>query len=94
VQKGGRYLVVGQTSPSEIAFNPFLVLQKNMQIIGSGGAIIPHFYKGLQFIKSRRDKYPFADIVSRKYALEDVNRALADMQSGSEIKPAIDNRNR
>ncbi|MDR3277934.1 MAG: zinc-binding dehydrogenase [Oscillospiraceae bacterium] len=94
VQKGGRYLVVGQTSPSEITFNPFLVLQKNMQIIGSGGAIIPHFYKALQFIKSRKDKYPFADIVSKKYALEDINQALSDMQSGSEIKPAIDNRNR
>jgi Zn-dependent alcohol dehydrogenase len=65
-----------------------------MQIIGSGGAVIHHFYKALQFIRTRRDKYPLGDIVSRKYALEDVNEALADMQAGREIKPAIDNRAR
>ncbi|MDR2087853.1 MAG: zinc-binding dehydrogenase [Clostridiales Family XIII bacterium] len=94
VQKGGRYLVVGQTSPAEIPFTPYALVQKNLQIIGSGGAIIHHFYKALQFIRSRKDKYPLADIVSRTYALEEVNEALADMQAGREIKPAIDNRAR
>ncbi|MCL1828952.1 MAG: zinc-binding dehydrogenase [Oscillospiraceae bacterium] len=94
VQKGGRYLVMGMTSPCEVTFDPAAVLQKNLHIIGSGGAIITHFYKALRFIESRREKYPFAEIVSRKYALEDINSALADMQAGSEIKPAIDNRGR
>jgi threonine dehydrogenase-like Zn-dependent dehydrogenase len=94
VQKGGRYLIVGMTSPAKMEFSPFWLLAKNLQVIGSGGAIIPHFYKALRFIESRRDKYPFADIVSKKYALEDVNQALIDMQGGHEIKPAIDNRNR
>ncbi|MDR1067941.1 MAG: zinc-binding dehydrogenase [Clostridiales Family XIII bacterium] len=94
VQKGGRYLVAGMTSPAEMTFNPFLILAKNLQIIGSGGAIIPHFYKALRFIESRREKYPLDAIVSKKYALEDINQALLDMQSGHEIKPAIDNRGR
>lgn len=94
VQKGGRYLVVGMTSPAEITFSPFFILAKNIQVIGSGGAIIPHFYKALRFIESRKDKYPLGDIVSKKYKLEDINQALLDMQAGHEIKPAIDNRNR
>ena len=94
VQKGGRYLVVGQTSPSEIKFNPYTILQKNMQIIGSGGAIIHHFYKALEFIRYNKHKYPFGDIVSKTYKLEDINDALANMQTGKEIKPAIDNRSR
>jgi threonine dehydrogenase-like Zn-dependent dehydrogenase len=89
VQKGGRYLVVGQTSPAEIPFTPYALVQKNMQIIGSGGAIIRHFYKALQFIRTRKDKYPLGDIVSRTYALEEINEALADMQAGREIKPAV-----
>ena len=93
-QKGGRYLVMGLTSPSEIAFIPALILHKNLQIIGSGGAMISHFYKALRFIESRRDKYPFGEIVSCKYSLEDVNLALEGMQAGSEIKPVIDNRGR
>ncbi|MDR2487221.1 MAG: zinc-binding dehydrogenase [Clostridiales Family XIII bacterium] len=94
VQKGGRYLIVGMTSPAEISFSPFWLLAKNLRVIGSGGAIIPHFYKALRFIASRRDKYPLGEIVSRKYALEDVTQALLDMQGGHEIKPAIDNRGR
>ena len=94
VQKGGRYLVVGQTSPSEIKFNPYTILQKNMQIIGSGGAVIRHFYKALEFIKYNKHKYPFGDLVSRKYELEDINDALTNMRLGREIKPAIDNRGR
>jgi len=94
VQKGGRYLVVGLTSPKEITFSPYALVQKNLQIIGSGGAIIHHYYRALQFIRRNRERFPFADIVSRRYQLEDINEALQNMQSGIEIKPVIDNRNR
>ncbi|NLA87823.1 MAG: zinc-binding dehydrogenase [Clostridiales bacterium] len=94
VQKGGRYLVIGQTSPQTVSFSPYMILQKNLQIIGSGGAVIHHFYKALEFIRTHKDKYAFGDIVSRKYKLEDINEALAGMQAGSEIKPVIDNRAR
>lgn len=94
VQKGGRYLIIGQTSPSPVTFTPYTILQKNLQIIGSGGAIIHHFYKALEFIRTHKTKYRFGDIVSKKYRLEDINDALANMQAGKEIKPAIDNRGR
>lgn len=94
LQKGGRYLIIGQTSPTPVTFTPYTILQKNLQIIGSGGAIIHHFYKALEFIRTHRSKYSFGDIVSRTYRLEDINQALASMQAGTEIKPAIDNRGR
>ncbi len=94
VQKGGRYLVIGQTSPQTVSFSPYMILQKNLQIIGSGGAVIHHYYKALEFIRTHKDRYAFGDIVSRKYMLEDINEALASMQAGSEIKPVIDNRAR
>lgn len=92
VQKGGRYLIIGMTSPQPVTFTPYTILQKNLQIIGSGGAIIHHFYRALEFIKTHKSKYPFDEIVSRKYRLEDINDALANMQAGKEIKPVIDNR--
>lgn len=94
VQKGGRYLIVGQTSPTPVTFTPYTILQKNLQIIGSGGAIIHHFYKALEFIRTHKDKYDFGAIVSNKYRLEDINEALDNMKSGKEIKPVIDNRGR
>ena len=90
VRRGGRYLVMGQTSmEAEIPIVPGLLMQKHMQIIGSASATIGHYYKALKLIQNRREKYPFADIVTNKYKLDEVNEAVAAMKQGQEIKPVI-----
>jgi L-iditol 2-dehydrogenase len=94
IQKGGRYLVMGQTSVATIPIAPGIITGKSLTVVGSVSAAIQHFYKALQFIKNRRTKYPFADIVTNRYRLEQINDALANMASGTEIKPVIDNRGR
>lgn len=94
IQKGGRYLVLGQSSAKTIPVAPGIITGKGLTVIGSVSAAIQHFYKALQFIKNKRSKYPFAEIVSRKYQLEEINEAFANMAAGRDIKPVIDNRNR
>jgi threonine dehydrogenase-like Zn-dependent dehydrogenase len=94
IQKGGRYLVMGQTSAVTLPVAPGIITGKGLTVVGSVSAAIPHFYKALQFIKIKRTKYPFANIVTTKYRLEQINDALANMASGTEIKPVIDNRGR
>jgi L-iditol 2-dehydrogenase len=94
IQKGGKYLILGQTSAKTVPVMPSRINEKALTIVGSVSAHIVHFYKALQFIKTHQAKYPFADIISRTYRLEDINQALADMAAGKEIKPAIDNRRR
>ena len=94
LQKGGRYLVIGQTSPTTISFVPNAIVHKCLTVIGNASATIPHFYKALKFIKNNRKEYPFDAIVTTKYRLEDINEALNNMESGREIKPVIDNRGR
>lgn len=94
IRKGGRYLVIGQVSEATTAFAPSSIVFKSLDIIGTLSATIPHYYKALQFVKNKRAKYPFADIVSNKYSLEQVNEALAAMKAGREMKPVIDNRGR
>ena len=94
IQKGGRYLVLGQSSAQTIPVAPGIITGKGLTVIGSVSAAIQHFYKALQFIKNKRTKYPFAEIVSTKYRLEDINEAFANMATGKDIKPVIDNRNR
>jgi threonine dehydrogenase-like Zn-dependent dehydrogenase len=94
IQKGGRYLVLGQSSAATIPVAPGAITGKGLTVIGSVSAAIQHFYLALRFIRNRRTKYPFADIVSHKYQLEQINEAFADMQSGKAIKPVIDNRGR
>jgi D-arabinose 1-dehydrogenase-like Zn-dependent alcohol dehydrogenase len=94
VQKGGRYLVIGQTSAAAVSVVPNLIVNKCLTVIGSSSAAIPHFYKALQFIKNHRHKYPFAGIVTTRYRLEQINEAFANMKQLMEIKPVIDNRGR
>jgi L-iditol 2-dehydrogenase len=90
VRRGGRYLVIGQSSmEAEIPIVPGLVMQKHLQIIGNASATIGDYYKALKLIQNRRHKYPFADIVTNKYPLERVNEAVSEMKKGQEIKPVI-----
>ena len=94
IRKGGRYLIIGQTTKLATLVKPGLILDKGLDVIGSSSATIPHFYKALQFIKNKRARYPLADIVTNKYTLEQANDALKAMEAGKEIKPVIDNRGR
>jgi L-iditol 2-dehydrogenase len=90
VRRGGRYLVIGQSSmEAEQSIIPGLIMQKYMEIIGSSSATISHYYKALQFIKNKRKKYAFADIVTHKFHLDQLNEAVTSMAKGQEIKPVI-----
>jgi L-iditol 2-dehydrogenase len=90
VRRGGRYLIIGQTSrEAEQSIIPGLLMLKHMEIIGSSSATISHYYKALQFIKNKRNKYSFADIVTNKYRLDQLNEAVASMAGGREIKPVV-----
>jgi L-iditol 2-dehydrogenase len=89
IRRGGRYLVIGQTSPETITMAPGTIVLKHLEIIGQMGAEISHYYQALQIIKNNRQKYPFGDIITGKYSLEQVNEAYASMAAGRDIKPAI-----
>lgn len=92
IQKGGRFLIMGQTSTNAVPVVPGIITSKALTLVGSVSATIKHFYKALQFIKAKRTKYPFGDLVTTHYRLDQINEALANMASGNEIKPVIDNR--
>jgi threonine dehydrogenase-like Zn-dependent dehydrogenase len=90
VRKGGRYLIIGQSSFSaETPIIPGLIMLKHLQIIGSTSATITHFYKAIQFIKNKKNRYNFADMITTKYPLNQVNEAILAMMKGKEIKPVI-----
>jgi threonine dehydrogenase-like Zn-dependent dehydrogenase len=90
VRRGGRYLIIGQSSmEAEQSIIPGLFMLKHLEVIGNGSASISHFYKAIQFIKNKRDKYSFADIVTNKYRLDQANEAIQAMAAGKEIKPVI-----
>jgi L-iditol 2-dehydrogenase len=89
VRRGGRYLIIGQTSPKDIQMSPATIVWKNLEIYGQCGAEIGHYYRALQIVKNNRQRYPFADIITHKYRLEQINEAYNSMQAGKDIKPAL-----
>jgi len=89
IRRGGRYLVIGQTSPQTITMAPGTIVFKHLEIIGQCGAETSHYYQALQIIRNNRQKYPFGDIITSKYSLEQINEAYASMEAGKDIKPAI-----
>jgi L-iditol 2-dehydrogenase len=90
VRKGGRYVIIGQSSFSaEATFVPGLIMLKHLQIVGSTSATISHFYKAVQFIKNKKSRYNFANMITNKYSLNKINEGISAMMSGKEIKPVI-----
>ena len=66
LRRGGRYLVIGQTSPKDIQITPATIVWKNCEIIGQCGAEIGHYYRALQIVKNNRQRYPFADLITKR----------------------------
>ena len=87
----GKYLIVGQTSEAAVPIVPNKIQRKSAVVIGSHSGDIRHYIKCLKFIQANRTKYPFGEIISHKYALEDANQALEDMRAGIALKAALIN---
>ena len=88
----GKYVIVGQTSEDAIPVVPNKIQRKSAVIIGSHSGDIRHYIKSLKFIQANKGKYPFGEIISKKYKLEDANQALEDMRAGIALKAALVNK--
>lgn len=86
---GGRYLVLGHYGDAgPAALNPHLITRKELTIYGSWGSEPQHWARALEFLRTRRDRYPFHELLTHRFALEQVNEALdavARWQTGKAV---------
>jgi len=87
----GKYVVIGQTSESEVPIVPNKIQRKSAIIVGSHSGDIRHYIKCLKFVQANKHKYPFGEIISKKYNLADANQSLEDMRAGIALKAALVN---
>jgi len=87
----GKYVVIGQTSEEAVSIVPNKIQRRSAVVIGSHSGDIRHYIKSLKFIQANKHKYPFGEIISKKYKLEDANQALEDMRAGIALKAALVN---
>ena len=48
-----------------------------------------HWLQAIDFLASRRDRFPFEDMISERYELDQINEAMAAMASYKVVKAAI-----
>ncbi len=75
---GGKYLALGHYADSGPALlNPQTITRKELTIVGSWGSEPQHWVTALEFLRTRRERYPFEQLITHRFGLDQVNEALA-----------------
>ena len=84
---GGRYLNIGAGGKANIAVER---LPQEMTLVTVRSAEPRHWLQAIDFLASRRDRFPFEAMITARYDLEHVNDALQAMASYRVVKAVID----
>jgi L-iditol 2-dehydrogenase len=88
VRPGGRVVSIGHSGGPPLPLpTDFLFSQISVKTVVMAEA--RHFYQALDFLATRRDKFPFEMMLSNSYPLERTTDALRAMANYSEVKPVI-----
>ena len=86
LRRGGRYLHIGEGGNASIPVN---ALPQQVTLIHVRSAEPRHWLQAIDFLSSRADRFPFDDMISASYALDQVNEAMAAMASYKVVKAVI-----
>ena len=77
--RGGRYLEVGCVSPGhDHPFDPSMLSTQNKTIYGVSLYPPSSLKKAIDFLAQNESKYPFKELQSHEYRLEDINQAFEE----------------
>lgn len=88
-RRGGRYLVVGQLGDGTVAFAPSEIVKKNLRVIGSFSGDARSYWQAIDFLDAHQRTFPFGEMITGRYGLDQVTEALENMAAMGEIKPLI-----
>ncbi|NIR42648.1 MAG: zinc-binding dehydrogenase [Gemmatimonadetes bacterium] len=90
LRDGGTYVIAGHyTDTGSTTINPHLdINRKHADVRGRWGLDFGHVYRALGLLARHRERLPFASVIGRRYALDQANQALADVE-GLEVTKAI-----
>lgn len=78
---GGRYCLVGNIVPgAEGTIVPHDIIRTSREVLGVVGYEAWAIPRSLEFLARTREKYPFDELVSHRYPLEEVNRAFQESE--------------
>jgi 6-hydroxycyclohex-1-ene-1-carbonyl-CoA dehydrogenase len=86
VRNGGRLVVVGYTDQA-VAFNAGRIMYREMEIMGSLGCRPVDYPRLIEMVAAGRIKVK--ELVSHRFPLEDLNKALDLLRSGSGLRSVV-----
>jgi threonine dehydrogenase-like Zn-dependent dehydrogenase len=87
---GGKYLVLGHyCDAGPVAWNPHVITRKQLQVLGSWSSEPRHLKAAIEFLRKTRNEFPFAEMVSHRFALSQANDALAATAKWTSTKSVI-----
>lgn len=86
LRDGGRFVSIGMGGKGELDLGK-LPGQLTLVTVRSGEP--RHWLQALDFLSSRRKVFPFEDMISATYRLEQINEAMEAMASYKVVKPVI-----
>jgi L-iditol 2-dehydrogenase len=87
LRRGGRFVHIGAGGSSAMIPVESLPEEFTLYTVRSGEP--RHWLQALDFLASRQHTYPFDDMISASYSLDQVNEAMAAMASYQVVKPVI-----
>jgi L-iditol 2-dehydrogenase len=88
VRRGGRFAAIGVTGGT-ITLPGGQLTAKGLTILGIIGSESRHFYKGLEFLATRKREFPFEKLLTGVYTLDRITEAFQAMADFREVKPVI-----
>ena len=89
LRKGGRFVHIGVGGTGSLAVER-LPQEMTFYTVASGEP--RHWLQALDFLVSRKQTFPFDDLISASYRLDQVNEAMQAMASYQVVKPVIEMR--
>lgn len=89
VRAGGKYLIVGASEPRVSSVYATHFNTRQLTVLGTVSADVSHYYRALQFLADRDDRFGFSALLGNAYRLDQVNTALDSMRAAREAKPVI-----
>ncbi|MGD9126311.1 MAG: zinc-binding dehydrogenase [Planctomycetia bacterium] len=87
---GGRYLIAGLVMPgNNLDFDANILTRKCLTVTGIHNYRPDHLLRGLCFLEQHARKYPFADLVSASFSLDEINQAIETAATGEHVRVAV-----
>jgi L-iditol 2-dehydrogenase len=91
VRDAGRYVIVGQyTDHGDVPLNPHAhINRKHLEIRGCWGSDFSHVYRAMEILARFGARIKWESLISKRYGLEEVGQALADVEAGCVVKAVV-----